>query len=157
LFGACIEKFHSEEAITKIIGYTRAIVTSNSSNKRSIFYSHPCYQGEEWYNWAMVHFEETNPFGKNIETFYPSRLLGFVTSNGTCEAVIQCSPNHLSWEDIQQKFVVDVEIGQNFDASIESIVHPLCVIPDNGDNMNKYFVVLPEQNWSHFFGSNINR
>jgi hypothetical protein len=35
---------HSEEKITKIIGYTRAIVTSNSSNKRSIFYSHPCYQ-----------------------------------------------------------------------------------------------------------------
>jgi hypothetical protein len=34
---------HSEEAITKIIEYTRAIVTSNSSNKRSIFYSHPCY------------------------------------------------------------------------------------------------------------------
>ncbi len=33
---------HSEEAITKIIGYTRAIVTSNSSNKRTIFYSHPC-------------------------------------------------------------------------------------------------------------------
>jgi hypothetical protein len=32
---------HSEEAITKIVGYTRAIVTSNSSNKRSIFYSHP--------------------------------------------------------------------------------------------------------------------
>ncbi len=41
---------HSEEAITKIIGYTRAIVTSKSSNKRGIFYSHPCYQGEEWYN-----------------------------------------------------------------------------------------------------------
>ncbi len=32
---------HSEEAITKIIGYTRAIVTSPSSSKRSIFYSHP--------------------------------------------------------------------------------------------------------------------
>ena len=27
---------HSGEVITKIIGYTRAIVTSNSSNKRSI-------------------------------------------------------------------------------------------------------------------------
>ncbi len=79
---------HSEEAITKIIGYTRAIVTSPLSNERSIFYSHPCYQGEEWYNWAMVHFEETNPFGENIETFYPLQLLGFLTSNGTREAVI---------------------------------------------------------------------
>jgi hypothetical protein len=43
--------------------------------------------------------------------------------------VIQCSVKPLSWEDIQQKFVVDIEIGQNFDASfvfvpIELIVHP---------------------------------
>ena len=124
---------HLEEAITKIIGYTRAIVTSNSSNKRSIFYSHPCYQGEEWYNWAMVHFEETNPFGENIETFYPSRLLDFITSNGSCETVNQCLLNPLSWEDIQQNFVVDIKIGQNFDVSfvfvpIKLIVHPLCII-----------------------------
>jgi hypothetical protein len=41
---------HSEEEITKIIGYTRAIVTSLSSNIQSIFYSHSCYQGEEWYD-----------------------------------------------------------------------------------------------------------
>jgi hypothetical protein len=90
---------HAEEAITKIIGYTRAIVTSNSNNKRTIFYSHPCYQGEEWYDWAMVHFQETNLFGEYIETFYLSRLLGFITSNGTREAMIQCLLNPLSWED----------------------------------------------------------
>ncbi len=156
----CLQKImiHSEEAITKIIGYTRAIRTSPSCNLRSIFYSHPCAQGEEWYNWAMVHFEETNPFGENIETFYLSRLLGFITSNGTREAVIQCSINPLSWDNIQQNFVVDIEIGQNFDVSfvfvpIKSIVHPLCIIPDDGnDNMNKYFVVLPKQNWSRFLG-----
>jgi len=107
-------------------------------------------------------FEEMNQFGENIETFYPSRLLGFITSNGTREAVVQCSLNPLSWDDIQQNFVVDIEIGQNFDVSfvfvlIELIVHLLCVIPDDGDNMNKYFVVLPRQNWSCFFGNNINR
>jgi hypothetical protein len=110
----------------------------------------------------MVHFEETKPFGENIKTFYPYWLLGFITSNGTLEVAIQCLLNPLSWEDIQQKFVVDIEIGQNFDASfifvhIELIVHPLCIIPDVGDNMNKYFVVLPKQNWSRFFGNNINR
>jgi hypothetical protein len=110
----------------------------------------------------MVHFQETNQFGENIGTFYPSWLLGFITSNGTREAVIQCSLNLISWEDVQQKFVVDIEIGQNFNTSfvfvpIEFIVHPLCVIPDNGDNLNKYFVVLPKQNWSQFFGNNINR
>jgi hypothetical protein len=99
----------------------------------------------------MIHFEETNPFGENIETFYPSCLLGFITSNGTREAVIQCSLNPLTWEYTQQTFVVDIEIGHNFDASfvfvpIKLIVHPLCIIPDDGDNMNKYFVVLPNQN-----------
>jgi hypothetical protein len=97
----------------------------------------------------MVHFEETNPFGENIETFYPSRLLGFITSNGTRDAVIQCLLNPLSWEDVQQKFVVDIEIGQNFDAffvfaPIKLIVHPLCLIHDDGDNLNKYFVILPK-------------
>jgi hypothetical protein len=83
-------------------------------------------------------------------------LLGFITSNGTHEAVIQCSLNPLSWEDIQQNFVVDIEIGQNFDVSfvfmpIELIVHPLCIIPDDGDNMNKYFVVLPKAKLEPFF------
>jgi hypothetical protein len=60
-------------------------------------------------------------------------LLGFITINGTREGVIQCSLNPLSWEDIKQKFVVDIEIGQNFDASfvfvpIKLRLHPLCVI-----------------------------
>ncbi len=76
--------------------------------------------------------------------------------------MIQCLPNPLSWDDIQQNFVVDIEIEQTFDVSfvfvpIKLIVHPLCVMPDDGDNMNKYFVVLPKQNWSRFFGNNINR
>jgi hypothetical protein len=59
----------------------------------------------------MVHFEETNPFGENIETCYSLRLSGFMNSNGTCEVVIQCSLNPLSWDDIQQNFAVDIEIG----------------------------------------------
>ncbi len=110
----------------------------------------------------MVHFEETNPFGENIETFYPLRLLGFITSYGTHEVVIQYLLNPLSWDDIPQNFVVDIEIGQNIDVSFvfvptESIVHSLCIIPDDGDNTNKYYVVLPNQNWSRFFWDNINR
>ncbi len=60
----------------------------------------------------MVHFEGTNPFGENLETFYPSQLLGFRNSNGTPKVVIQCSLNPLSWDNIQQNLVVDIEIGQ---------------------------------------------
>jgi hypothetical protein len=92
---------HSEEEITKLIGYTRALVTFLSSNKQSIFYSHPCYRGEEWYDWAMVHFEEANNIGDVIETYYPSKLLGFITTNGAHEVVVQCSVNPLRWDDIQ--------------------------------------------------------
>ena len=36
----------SQEEITKIVGHTRAIVTSPATNNRSIFYAHPCYKGE---------------------------------------------------------------------------------------------------------------
>jgi hypothetical protein len=53
----------SRVEITKIVGHTRAIVTSPATNKRSILHAHPCYKGEQWYNWAMVHFEETNNLG----------------------------------------------------------------------------------------------
>jgi hypothetical protein len=34
----------------------------------------------------------------------------------------------------------------------ESLVHPLCVIPDSGGDRDIYFVVLPKCNWSQFFG-----
>ncbi len=89
----------------------------------------------------MVHYEETNQAGDNIETYYPSKLLGFIETNGTHEAVIQCSVNPLSWDDIQQNFVMYFQLGQNFDVSL---------------NINRYFVVLPKRNWSHFFGNQIN-
>jgi hypothetical protein len=79
---------------TLIVGHTRAIVTSSITNERSIIYSHPCYKGEKWYDWAMVHFEETNNLGEIVENYYYSpRLLGFITTNNTQEAVIQCSVN----------------------------------------------------------------
>ena len=97
----------SQEEITKIVGHTRAIVTSPVTNNRSIFYAHPCYKGEQWYDWAMVHFEETNNLGDKVENYCPSRLLGFITTNGTRKAVIQCSINPIDWEVIQQNFIVE--------------------------------------------------
>jgi hypothetical protein len=73
----------SMENITMMVSHTRAIVTFSITIKRSIFYSHPCYKGEPWYDWAMVHFEETNNLEDIVENYYPSRLLGFITSNST--------------------------------------------------------------------------
>jgi hypothetical protein len=109
----------------------------------------------------MVHFEKTNNLGDKVENYYLSRLLGFIITNGTRKAVIQCSINPIDWEVIQQNFIVETQLGTNFHVSfvigpIYSIVHPLCVFLDDGsDQMNKYFVVLPKRNWSWYFGNNI--
>jgi hypothetical protein len=141
----------STQNITMIVGHTRAIVTSSNTNERSVFYSHSCYKGEPWYDWALVHFEETNNLGEIVENYYSSRLLGFITTNNTQEAVIQCSVNPIQWDTIQQNFIVEIQLGRNFNVSIvtvpiESIVHPLCVFPDDGDQTDKYFVVLSKKN-----------
>ncbi len=104
----------SRVEIMKIVDHTRAIVTSPATNEWSIFYAHPCYKGEQWYDWAMVHFEETNNLGHKVENYYPSRLLGFITTNRTCKAVIQCYINPNDWEDIQQNFIVETQLGSNF-------------------------------------------
>jgi hypothetical protein len=94
------------ENITMIVGHTRAIVTTSITNERSIFYSHPCYKGEPWYDWVVVHFEETHKLRDIVENYYPSRLLGFNTTNITQEGVIQCSINPLQWDTTQQNFIV---------------------------------------------------
>jgi hypothetical protein len=125
-----------------------------------MFYAHPCYKGEQWYDWLMVHFEESNNLGDKVENYYPSRLLGF-TTNGTREVVIQCSINPIDWEVIQQNCIIETQFGTIFHVSfvivpIDLIVHPLCVFPDDGSNQtNKYFVVLPKRNRSRYFGNNI--
>ncbi len=151
----------SQDEMTKNFGHTRAIVTSPATNNWSIFYAHPCYKGEQWYDWAMVHFEETNSLGDKVENYYPLRLLGFITTNGTRKAVIQCSINPIDWEVIQQNCIVETQLVTNLHVSfvivpIDSIVHPLCMFPDDGSNqMNKYFFVLTKRNWSRYFGNNI--
>jgi hypothetical protein len=57
----------SQQEITKIVGHTRAIVTSPATNDQSIINAHPCYEGEQWYDWAMVHFKEINNLGDKVE------------------------------------------------------------------------------------------
>ncbi len=57
-------------------------------------------------------------------------------------------------------FFVNLHLGTDVNISfvkvpIESLVHPLCVIPDSGGDRDIYFVVLPKRNWSRFFGERI--
>jgi hypothetical protein len=76
-----------------VTGFRKAIITS-TSEERTQFYAHPCFQGHQWYDWALIHFQEVNNQGEEIENHYPSKIIGFFDIEGKREAVIQCSVNH---------------------------------------------------------------
>ncbi len=59
-----------------------------------------------------------------------------------------------------KKFFVKMILGKDFNISfvtepMDALVHPLCVIPDCGNDSNIYFVVLPKHNLSQYFGERI--
>jgi len=69
--------------------------------------------------------------------YYPSKILVFITINNTPEAVIQCSKKPLIWSDLENNVLLKTTIGTDKDVSfvtvpISVLVHPLCVIPDEG-------------------------
>ncbi len=58
--------------------YTRATINMDKSSK-IILYAHPCFQGNPHYYWAYVHFQELSPDGIEVENYYLSRIIGFIT------------------------------------------------------------------------------
>jgi hypothetical protein len=42
---------------TIVTGFMKATITS-LSGERTQFYAHPCFQGHQWYDGALVHFQE---------------------------------------------------------------------------------------------------
>ncbi len=54
---------------TIVTGFTRATITS-TSEERTQFYAHPCFEGHQWYDWALVRFQEVNNQGEQIENHY---------------------------------------------------------------------------------------
>jgi hypothetical protein len=101
-----------------------------------------------------------NNRGELIENHYPSKILGFLSIEGKCEAVIQCSVKPLLWSAVERISFVKMKLGMYFNISfvtvpIEALVHLLCVIPDSGSDSDIYFVVLPKCSWSQFFGERI--
>ncbi len=79
---------------------------------------------------------------------------------GKREAVIQYSVKPLLWSVVERFLFVKLQLGMDVNISfvtvpIESLVHPLCAIPDSGGDSDIYFVVLPKHNWSQFFGERI--
>ncbi len=88
---------------TTVTGFTKATITS-TSGEHTQFYVHPCFQGHQWYDWALVHFQEVNNQGEQIENHYPSKILGFFSIEGKREAVIQCSIKPLLWSIVERFF-----------------------------------------------------
>ncbi len=71
-------------------GFTKATIASTSGESTQ-FYAHLCFQGHQWYDWALVHFQEVNNQGEQIENHYPSTILEFLSIEEKFEAVIQCT------------------------------------------------------------------
>jgi hypothetical protein len=69
---------------TIVTGFTKAKITS-TSGECTQFYAHPCFQRHKWYDWALVHFREVNNQGEQFENHYPSKILGFLSIEGTME------------------------------------------------------------------------
>ncbi len=90
---------------TIVAGFTKATITS-TSGERTQFYAHPCFQVHQWYDWAIVHIQEVNNQGEQIENQYPSKILGFFLIEGKCEAVIQCSVKPLLWSTVERFFLL---------------------------------------------------
>jgi hypothetical protein len=137
---------------TIVTGFTNATITSTSGECTQL-YTYPCFQGHQWYDWALVHFQDLTNQLEQIENHYPSKIHGFLAIEGKHEAVIQCSIKPLLWSVVEISFFVKMNLGTDFYISyvtvpIEALVHPLCVIPDSGGNRDIYFVVLPERNLS---------
>jgi hypothetical protein len=59
---------------TIVAGFTKATITS-TSGEYTQFYAHPCFQGHQWYDWALVHFQEMYNQGEQIENHYPEKYL----------------------------------------------------------------------------------
>jgi hypothetical protein len=108
LKGSC-EKYNLNKGLMKVLhrrlcssngtivtGFTKATITS-TSGECTQFYSHQCFQGHQLYDWALVHFQEMNNQGEEIENHCPSKIFGFFSIEGKREAVTQCSIKPLLW------------------------------------------------------------
>ena len=143
----------------KVAGYT--ILAMNDAETRTIYYAHPCFKGQEWYDWAYIQYWEWDRNDDAVERYYPSKLLGFLSiGNETVKVAIRTSTTSVPWSKVQKEFFSGIRLGSEFKtyyqyAPITSIVHPLCVIPDYGGDEDAYMVVLPKRNWSRYFGDRI--
>ena len=77
-------------------------------------------------------------------------MLSFISIEGTPEAVIQCLVKLLEWITVQTMFIVPIKLGIDFNISfvtvpIYALVHPLCVLPDDGGETDTFLLYCPKE------------
>ena len=108
-----------------------------------------------WYDWALVEFEDINSGHKSQ---YASRIGCFVKfmDDDTIFASIVTSAQPVTMTMMEEDFVVSFEMTFDDDhymlVDISCIAHPLFVFEDYGGPDNKYFCVLPRRLWGKYFG-----
>ena len=121
------------------------------------------YRGSEWYDFGSVKYESVG--------FFPSKILGFIQyvkgdiptgSLNNMFAVIQCSIEPLSTEQIDEKFVATFDLGCNdesFDVvPVESIENPILAIKSYGfQGTERYITATPYDCWGKYFSSEMIR
>ena len=139
-----------------ITGYTHASVVGSRGECIS-YNAHPCYHGAPWYDWAHVHYAVAQADGDVQQQYYPSKVLGFMKTSNGIEAIIQYSLEEVTWEQLEDDFVVPfhlcIEKDKEDVVPLSSLSDPICVIPDYGnvDENNKYLMILPKGHWSGVF------
>ena len=54
------------------------------------------------------------------------------------------------------KTIIGTDMGVSYvTVPISALVHPLCVIPDDGGDETSYIIILPKRNWSRYFGDKV--
>lgn len=142
--------------------YTCVTKVDEDMNKY-LFYAHPNYLRQKWYDWAYVFFEMTLKDGSTENAYYPSRILGFVDflSDGKgVEAVIHCAIRPLQWSTLVHEFIVEFKLSGDFDKSVlrvplSALAFPLCVVKNYGGQENSYLAISPKNNWGRYFGERI--
>ena len=135
-----------------MFGYTQ--MTTQFEDRTHIFRANPYYKESPRYDWAYVEYASKDPrTGLTTKTCeYPALVLGFVCLPGDDQvsAVIRNSTNPVSWEQRMRDFVSHFELGSQIEwdydiVPVSSIVHPLFVLQDYGNEENKFFCVLPKK------------
>ena len=146
--------------IKRVVGYTRANLTNDDGEIHS-YNAHPCYHDGPWYDWAYVYYE--NDEDSESESYhYPSKILGFIEDGEDINAVIQCSIHPVAWstleDDFITKFTLCTEVGKEEIVPISSLIHPICVVPDFGEqeDSNRFMMILPKGQWSEYFARFVN-